>query len=284
MAQSQGQKPYELAIIGGGLSGVMLAIALHKRGVMCTVYEQAQASADLGAVSLSRNAVQAMEFIDRSVLGAFNIASTRNKWDSKKSVWFDFLDGMSQVPAPKLKPLFAIADHNVGQNTVNRARFLEQLICLVPNNAVQFDKKLIHILDDRIGSGKMLMKFDDGSVTEADGIIGCDGVKSRTREIMVGNDHPAANPVYTHKYAYRGRISTNDAIQILGEERAVNSTLWVSHRQLLPSRTYTPLQTPLTCSCTDGTKSPCVDLSCGPRQSTAYGRFCNKRPRDLAEP
>lgn len=230
-------KQYELAIIGGGISGLMLTIALHRRGVKCTVYEQApdfaHASAHLDAISFSRNAVQAMSFIDRSVLGAFNLVSTRNKWDSKKSVWFDFMDGMSAVPAATLKPLFAISDHKVGQNTVNRARFLQELVHLVPSDCVQFDKKLIHLLDDRIGSGKMLMKFDDGSVAEADAVIGCDGVKSRTREIMVAKDHPAANPAYTHKYAYRGLIPTDDAIQILGEERAVNSSLWVS-KQLPP--------------------------------------------------
>lgn len=227
--QPQCEQPFELAIIGGGISGVMLAIALHKRDIKCTVYEQTTNFDDLNAgISISRNAVQAMELIDRSILGAFNIVSTRNKWDSKKSVWFDFMDGMSQQPAARLEPLFALEDANVGQNTVHRGRFLNELVYLLPKDGIQFEKRLIHILDDRIGSGKMLMKFDDGSVAEADGIIGCDGVKSRTRTIMVGENHPAAQPVYTHKYAYRGLIPMEDAVQILGEERAANSSLWVS--------------------------------------------------------
>lgn len=229
-SQHQDQKPFELAIIGAGISGVTLAIALNKRGIKCTIYEQAQtrgSSDPVTTVSLNRNAIQAMEFIDRSMLGAFNIVATRNKWDTKKSVWFDFLDGMSQQPAGTLKPLFSVEDPNVGQVVVNRARFLAELVHLLPNDGIQFEKKLIHVLDDRIGSGKVLMKFEDGSVAEADGIIGCDGIKSRTREIVVGRDHPAAQPLYTHKYAYRGLIPMDDAIQILGEERAVNSSLWV---------------------------------------------------------
>lgn len=228
-AHAQAQKPFEIAIIGGGISGLMLAIALHKRKIKCTIYEQADEFGEIGAgVSISRNAVKAMELIDRSVLGAFNIVSTRNKWDSKKGVWFDFMDAMSQTPAVELRPLFSMVDPGVGQNAVHRARFLDELVKLLPRDAAQFNKKLNHILDDRIGSGKMLMKFKDGTVAEADAILGCDGIKSRTRAILVGEDHPAAKPVYTNKYAYRGLIPMDEAVQVLGEERAVNSSMWVS--------------------------------------------------------
>lgn len=228
-AHAQAAKPFEIAIIGGGIAGLMLAIALHRRHIRCTIYEQAAEFGEIGAgVSISRNAVAAMELIDRSVLGAFNIVATRNKWDSKKGVWFDFMDAMSQAPASELQPLFSMVDPGVGQNAVHRARFLDELTRLLPRDMAQFDKKLNHILDDRIGSGKMLMKFKDGSVAEADAIIGCDGIKSRTRVIVVGEDHPAAKPVYTHKYAYRGLVPMNQAIRVLGEERAVNSSLWVS--------------------------------------------------------
>lgn len=223
------KRPLQIAIIGGGIAGVMLAIGLTQRGVCCTIYEQAPQFGEIGAgVSISRNAVRAMEMIDRSVLGAFNMVVTRNKWDSKKSVWFDFMDGTSQEPATKLKPVFSTVDLGVGQNAVHRARFLDELVKLLPRDVAQFNKKLEHILDDRIGSGKMLMKFKDGSVAEADAIIGCDGIKSRTRTILVGEDHPASRPVYTHKYAYRGLIPMQKAIQVLGEERAVNSHMWVS--------------------------------------------------------
>lgn len=73
----------------------------------------------------------------------------------------------------------------------------------------------------------VLMKFADGSVAEADAIIGCDGVRSRTRAIMVGEDHPAAMASYTHKYAYRGLVPMSQASMALGAERAMNATCWV---------------------------------------------------------
>lgn len=81
----------------------------------------------------------------------------------------------------------------------------------------------------------VLMKFADGSVAEADAIIGCDGVRSRTRAIMVGEDHPAAMASYTHKYAYRGLVPMSQASMALGVERAMNATCWVSGRSAPPS-------------------------------------------------
>ncbi|KAF3760951.1 putative salicylate hydroxylase [Cryphonectria parasitica EP155] len=232
MATPAQKKPFHIAIIGGGISGLMLAIALHKRKISCTIYEQAAAFGEIGAgVSISRNAVRAMEVIDRSVVGAFNIVATRNKWEGKRGVWFDFMDGMSHEPAPRLQPLFSMVDPGVGQNAVHRARFLDELVKLLPRGAAQFHKKLDHILDDRIGSGKMLMKFKDGSVAEADAIIGCDGIKSRTRVSLVGEGHPAATPVYTHKYAYRGLVPMDEAIHVLGEERAVNAHMWLGQNR-----------------------------------------------------
>jgi salicylate hydroxylase len=78
------------------------------------------------------------------------------------------------------------------------------------------------------------MKFADGSVAEADAIIGCDGVRSRTRAIMVGEDHPAAMASYTHKYAYRGLVPMPQASMALGAERAMNATCWVRGRPANP--------------------------------------------------
>lgn len=229
MALKPDKKPFEIAIVGGGITGVMFAIALYKRNIKATIYEKADELGEVGAgVSISRNAIKAMEHIDRSVLGAFNIVATRNKWVSKKGVWFDFMDGMSIEPADKLKPLFTMVDPGLGQNAAHRARFLDELIKLLPKDAAQLGKKLVHIVDGRAGSGKTLMKFKDGSVAEADAIIGCDGINSRTRAILVGEQHPAAKPVYTHKYAYRGLIPMCQAIEVLGEERAVNASMWVS--------------------------------------------------------
>jgi len=53
-------KPFEVAIVGGGITGITLAVALCKRGIRCTIYEQASAFGEIGAgVGMHPNAVRA---------------------------------------------------------------------------------------------------------------------------------------------------------------------------------------------------------------------------------
>jgi salicylate hydroxylase len=155
-AATQSPRPLDLAIIGGGISGITLAIALYKRGLSYTVYEAASELTEIrGAVPISRNALRAMEKIDRCVLGAFNLVVTRNQSASKRNVWSDYVDGMSPQPATHLDPLFSIVGAgNVGHSVVPCARFLDELVRLLPRDTVRFGKELKHVLDDRIGSGK----------------------------------------------------------------------------------------------------------------------------------
>lgn len=74
---------------------------------------------------------------------------------------------------------------------------------------------------------KLVMRFADGSMDEADLVIGCDGIKSRVRGLLVGEGDPAAVPSFTHKYAYRGLVPMDKAVEAIGEELASNSCMHV---------------------------------------------------------
>ena len=51
-----------VAIIGAGLSGLSLALALHQQGIKATAYEQASAPLDIGgAIMLSPNSLRALD-------------------------------------------------------------------------------------------------------------------------------------------------------------------------------------------------------------------------------
>ena len=60
-----------------------------------------------------------------------------------------------------------------------------------------------------------------------DAIIGCDGIKSKVRQLLYG-DHPCSHPTFTHKYAYRALATMDDAIKAVGEEKAKNACMHVS--------------------------------------------------------
>lgn len=115
----------------------------------------------------------------------------------------------------------------VGQASAHRAHFLDILVSFIPKDIPKFGKRLQDIKE--LDSGKLQMSFADGTTGEADAVIGCDGVKSRTRALLLGADHPALAPQFTGKYAYRGLIPMEQAVEALGDEQARNSQLYMGH-------------------------------------------------------
>lgn len=216
-------KPFNIAIIGGGIAGLTLAIALHHRGIPVTIYEQAPAFGEIGAgVSFSPNAVQAMEVCYPGIAEAFRKVCTKNMWPSKQKVWFDYLDGHSNSAETAA---FTISN-DLGQNGVHRARFLDHLVKILPKELARFGKRLSTI--STLANGKQEMTFEDGSRAEADAIVGCDGIKSQVRRIIFGSDSPHSKPSYSYKYAYRALATMSDAVSAIGEERAQNACMHVS--------------------------------------------------------
>lgn len=222
---------FEVAVIGGGIAGLTLAIALHHRGIPITIYEQAPQFGEIGAgVSFSPNAVQAMKVCHEGVYKAYEKICTRNLWPSKEKVWFDYLNGLDDPPEGRKAQdiAFTIKTKN-GQSGVHRARYLDEMVHLVPKEVARFGKRLKGV--EESSNGRLLMEFEDGTTAETDAIVGCDGIKSTVRQIIVGRDHPSARPVYTHKYAYRGLAQMDKAIEAIGEELAQNSCMHVSFYQ-----------------------------------------------------
>ncbi|KAK6074881.1 Salicylate hydroxylase 3 [Seiridium cupressi] len=215
-------KDFQVAIIGGGIAGLTLAIALHYRNIPIMLYESAAHFAEIGAgVSFSPNAVQAMKAIHPSVYEAFERVCTRNCWESKRYTWFDYVDGTEGND----KDVAFTIRTSQGQNAVHRAHYLDELVKLLPAEKAQFGKRLQEVKED--GDGKLVMSFQDGSTATADAVIGCDGIKSKVRRMIVGADHPSAHPSYTHKYAYRGLVPMDVAVETIGDERAKNSYVFM---------------------------------------------------------
>lgn len=238
----------EFAIIGGGISGLTLAIALQSRNIRCTVYEQAPHFGEIGAgVSFTSNAVQAMKICDSGIYAAFEKVRTANIWDSKKDVWFDYHDGFHNNANTHA---FTIRN-SLGQAGVHRARYLDELIKLFPRERARFGKRLEGL--SRQDDGRYALKFHDGSEAMADAVIGCDGIKSQVRRLVYGKDHPCARPTYTHKYAYRALARMEDAIQIVGEEKALNACMHVGGSSMLAPCDADPW--------TDGTRRTHADIS-----------------------
>ena len=209
-----------------------MTIGLLHQNISCTLYESAPAFAEIGAgVSFGPNALRAMSLIDPEIEVAYNRIATANAWPSKKTTWFDFRLGMTEnawkelkCPGKEGQEIAAVIAGTVGHSSVHRAHFLDELVKLVPEGIAKFGKRVEKI--EKKGD-KMQLTFHDGETADADAVIGCDGVKSRTRQILLGENHESTNPTFTGKYAYRGLIPMEKAVIAVGEEFARNCQMYM---------------------------------------------------------
>jgi salicylate hydroxylase len=83
------KKPFNLAIVGGGIAGLSLAITLLQYGVDLTIYEAAPHFGEIGAgVAFGPNAGRAMEMMSPKIYDAFMKCKTGNQSESKHNSWF----------------------------------------------------------------------------------------------------------------------------------------------------------------------------------------------------
>lgn len=118
---------------------------------------------------------------------------------------------------------------SVTQSTVHRAHFLEEMVKLVPEGRARFGKRLVGAEQGNGPYGKVKLMFADGTTAEADAVVGCDGVRSACRGVVLGADSEFLKPIFTGKIAYRGLIPMDKLVELLGEEEAMNRHMYLGH-------------------------------------------------------
>lgn len=183
-----------------------------------------------------------MSLLSPAVRAAYDRHATSNGWTAKKDVWFDFRHGVQGERGGELGRVIAeVVAEGCGQSSVHRARFLEGLVGLVEGGGccVRFGKRVVGVREvggerpegGGLGGGgggkKVQITFADGTTAEASALVGCDGIRSRVRELVLGDTDPAARATFTGKYAYRGLVPMATAALQLGDELARNSQMYL---------------------------------------------------------
>lgn len=217
------QQRIHVAIVGGGIGGVVLGIALSKfQHIKYTIFESRGAFGEIGAgVAFFKNGHSAMRLIDPRIWESYSkeVASF-NGWDDKQDVWFDFLNG--ERGENEGKRIIEVQMNNPkGLSGAHRADLLNALVKLLPANVTEFNKRLVSVDQSQ---ENVVCQFADGSHREADLVVGCDGIWSACRP-LVFDDPKLVSPRFTGKVAYRGLVPMKLAEKVLGDEHANNRTM-----------------------------------------------------------
>lgn len=205
-----------IVIVGAGLGGLALAVALRRYGHAPRVVEQADRFARVGAgINVGPNATKALRGLGLEP-ALLKTAHLPEVWENRVS---DTGETIRDIP------LGEEAEGRYGARflQMHRADLHAALVEAVDPAALELGRRLVGTTDE---NGEIELRFADGTTTTADVVIGADGIHSRVRHILFG-DQPLH---FTGRVAYRGIIPAED---LVGVEMAPFAKWWGPDRHIV---------------------------------------------------
>ncbi|CAK1357989.1 unnamed protein product [Cercospora beticola] len=215
-----GEMPFHVAIVGGGLCGITLGIALQRHNINFTLYESRSSFTEIGAgINFGPSALRCLRLIDSSLGEKVLKLATRNPppheeiWSFFRygAPWGDHADGeiFHEIPSPP-----------TGNMTLHRQELLSLLAEEMGPGHAEFNKKLASFSQT---SSHVTVNFTDNTSVTTNLLIACDGIHSKVRACMFGPDSPLSKPKFSASGAYRALIPMDAAISVLGESARLSS-------------------------------------------------------------
>ncbi len=188
-------KEIRIAIIGGGIAGLVAAHALQRLGLKPRVYERAAALGEVGAgLTLAPNAVHALNSVGLSdeiqKLGLPPENASVRHWQT----------GELKITLPRGQMM--IDKFGAAYTHIHRADLHGALVAKVRTA----DPEAIHLNAEftafQEGASGIDVEFASGSTAQADLVIGADGLRSSIRRALFG----PGKPRFTGYIAFRGLV------------------------------------------------------------------------------
>ena len=181
-----------IAVIGGGIGGLSAALHLLQAGFDVQVYEQAPRIGEIGAgIQISPNASRLLVRLGLKAamdkVGVRPLAVHQRRWD----------DGRTLQRAPlgaEVETTFGAPYYHF-----HRGDLADLLGAAVPQERIHAGHRLVDLVQKDAG---VIVRFGNGSSTEADLVVGADGIHSHVRHLLFGPEKPR----FTGCVAWRGLV------------------------------------------------------------------------------
>jgi salicylate hydroxylase len=179
------------AVVGGGIGGLAAAAALTRAGIEASVYEQAPRIGEIGAgVLIGPNSVRLLHR-----LGLAGAIDEVGGWVGEGSTYYRH-DGTKVAPVMTTDSAGWAAMYGM-----HRADLVDVLRRAVPDDRVHPGHRAVSFEQD---ASKARVTFENGTVAEADLVIGADGIHSAMQPFVTAQ----ATPVFSGQISYRGVLDT----------------------------------------------------------------------------
>lgn len=187
-----------IGIVGGGIGGLTLALALRRRGLAADVYEQAPELREIGAaVALSANATREL-----GRLGCLEPIAALAA-EPSELIWRGWTDHRRVAAFPVAKDGAYRARFGAPYYGIHRADLQRVLGGAHGPDRLHLGHRLAGIAEK---DNVIKLDFANGRSAEVDILIGADGVRSQVRRFITGEECAA----YSGTSAFRGIVPVRD--------------------------------------------------------------------------
>ncbi|MBM6551438.1 FAD-dependent monooxygenase [Marinomonas ostreistagni] len=205
----------QVIVVGAGIGGLTLAIALARQGYQVRIFEQADALSEVGAgLQLSPNAVKVLrtlglEHVLKDYVYQPENAAIRHYQSGRYFLKSELgLQAEQRYGAPYWH--------------IHRADLHGVLVqaCYSAGVEIELGHKVLGYRSDKKKATVLL----ENKTEYCDLVVGADGIHSKVRELMLG----IQAPIFTGQVAWRGVIRAD---QIKGVELKPDATVWAGPNQ-----------------------------------------------------
>lgn len=170
----------EVAIIGAGLSGLSLSVALHQQGIKATIYESRPAPLNIGgAVMLSPNALKVLDALEvyKDVRG--------------RGYNFDLLEMVKTTGELLERYEFGgVEKYGYHANRIYRYELIDAILSKIKalGISVEFGTKYARVVEET--DDRVTWESSDGSHHTASVLVGADGIHSSVRKYLYPDVEP----------------------------------------------------------------------------------------------